>query len=189
MRSALDFTPYRQSWIGFENFFDMLESNRLSDVDAYPPFDLEQEDEMTYLIRLAVAGFGPEAIEITAEANRLQIVGRHQEVPERRYLYRGIAARNFERQFQLADYVVVTGARLNDGLLEIDLKRELPEAVKPRRIEISTPVGATPSVGQSKRKTRSDNNDRDKPSRPEAVEKPARLADTTKDKEPALSDA
>ncbi len=139
MRSTLDFTPYRQSWIGFDHLFDMLE-NTASQIETggFPPFDLEQEGEDVYRIRLAVAGFTRNDIEITAQPNMLVITGRRQETPEGRYLYRGIAAQPFQRQFQLADHVVVTGARLNDGLLEVELKREIPDAIKPRKIEIGT---------------------------------------------------
>jgi molecular chaperone IbpA len=137
MRSALDFTPYRQSWIGFDHLFDMLENTRQGEADGFPPFDLEQDGENTYRIRLAVAGFTRNDIEITAKSNLLVVTGQRPEQDERRYLYRGIAARSFERQFQLADYMVVTGARLDDGLLEIELQREIPDAVKPRRIEIA----------------------------------------------------
>ncbi len=137
MRSALDFTPYRQSWIGFDHLFDLLENSEAGTV-GFPPFDLEQDGENTYRIRLAVAGFKREDIDITASSNVLVISGRRTEEPDRRLLHRGIANANFERQFQLADYVVVTGARMNDGLLEVDLERQLPDAVKPRKIEIAS---------------------------------------------------
>jgi molecular chaperone IbpA len=139
MRNTIDFAPYRPSWIGFDRLFDMLESTaRQPDTDGYPPFDLEQSGENTFRIRLAVAGFTQDDIEITAKSNVLVIAGRQQDDPERKYLYRGIAARPFERQFQLADHVQITGAKLSDGLLEIELKREIPDEVKPRRIEIAT---------------------------------------------------
>jgi molecular chaperone IbpA len=136
MRSALDFTPYRQSWIGFDHLFDMLESSQ-GGADGFPPFDLEQDGENTYRIRLAVAGFKREDIDITASSNVLVIAGRRAEEPERKLLHRGIAHANFERKFQLADYVVVTGARMSEGLLEVDLERQIPDAIKPRRIEIA----------------------------------------------------
>jgi molecular chaperone IbpA len=136
MRSALDFTPYRQSWIGFDHLFDLLESSQ-GGADGFPPFDLEQDGENTYRIRLAVAGFRREDIDITASSNVLVIAGRRAEESERKLLHRGIAHANFERQFQLADYVVVTGARMSDGLLEVDLERQIPDAIKPRKIEIA----------------------------------------------------
>jgi molecular chaperone IbpA len=137
MRSTVDLTPYRPSWIGFDHLFDLLENTRQNDIETFPPFDLEQHDENAYRLRLAVAGFTREDIEITAKANLLVVSGRREEEPERQFLHRGIATRAFERQFQLADYVIVTGAHMHDGLLEIDLKRELPDAVKPRKIEIA----------------------------------------------------
>lgn len=137
MRSALDFTPYRQSWIGFDHLFDLLENSQAA-AGGFPPFDLEQDGENSYRIRLAVAGFKREDIDITASSNVLVISGRRAEEPDRRLLHRGIANANFERQFQLADYMVVTGARMNDGLLEVELERQLPDAVKPRKIEIAS---------------------------------------------------
>jgi molecular chaperone IbpA len=138
MRSALDFTPYRQSWIGFDHLFDLLENARQDEANGFPPFDLEQDSENTYRIRLAVAGFRRDDIDITARPNLLVIAGRRAEEPERALLYRGIATSNFERQFQLADHVVVTGARLNDGMLEVDLERQIPDEVKPRKIDVET---------------------------------------------------
>jgi molecular chaperone IbpA len=135
---AFDFTPYRRSTVGFDRLFDLLETGRREESDGYPPFDLETEGDGNYRITLAVAGFRPEEIEVTSKPNILLVTGRKAEDQERRYLHRGIATRAFERQFQLADYVVVTGASLEDGLLSISLKREVPEEVKPRRIEIGT---------------------------------------------------
>jgi molecular chaperone IbpA len=150
MRTTLDFTPYRRSLIGFDHLFDLMESaSRFEQADAYPPYDVEQQDDDTYRIRLAVAGYRPEEIDVTSHQNVLVVTGRKKEQPEgRNYLYRGIAAGGFERRFQLADYVFVKDARLNDGLLEIDLKRELPEEVKPRKIEINR------SEAQQKRLTK-----------------------------------
>jgi molecular chaperone IbpA len=142
MRNTFDFAPYRRSSIGFDRLFDLLENaTRTEQSDAYPPFDLEHQGEDGYRICLAVAGFARDEIEITSKPNLLVVTGRKNEEGEREYLHRGIAARPFERQFQLADYVKVTGAALNNGLLEIDLKRELPEEVKPRKIEIGNVSG------------------------------------------------
>lgn len=142
MRNTFDFAPYRRSSIGFDRLFDLLENaTRTEQPDGYPPFDLEHQGEDGYRISLAVAGFARDEIEITSKPNLLIVTGRKNEDGEREYLHRGIAARPFERQFQLADYVQVTGAALNNGLLEIDLKRELPEEVKPRKIEISNVSG------------------------------------------------
>lgn len=137
MRNMLDFSPYRRSLIGFDHLFDLLENATTFDTEAFPPFDVEQQGEDAYRIRLAVAGFGPSDIDVTTHENVLIINGRKPEKPEdRKYLHRGIAAGQFERRFQLADYVQVTGANLVDGLLEIELKREVPEAAKPKKIAI-----------------------------------------------------
>lgn len=145
MRNAFDFTPYRRSSIGFDRLFDMLESATRSDAgqDGYPPFDVEQRGEDLYRISIAVAGFTRDQIDITSKPNLLLVQGKKGEEDDRRFLHRGIAARAFERSFQLADYVVVTGAELADGLLQIDLKREVPDAIKPRRIEIGNQVGGS----------------------------------------------
>ena len=142
MRANVDFTPYRHSTVGFDRLFDLLESavpGQLS--DNYPPFDLMQEGDDRYRITLAVAGFRPDEIDVTAQQNMLIVSGRKSEEEGRRYIYRGIAARAFERRFGLADHVEVRGAQLRDGMLSIELEREIPEAMKPRRIEIG---GAEP---------------------------------------------
>src|SRR5690348_9686305 len=138
MRSAFDFTPYRHSWIGFDHLFDMLENTRQVEAAGFPPFDLEQHGENAYRLRLAVAGFSRDDIEITAKSNLLTISGQRTDESQRAWLYRGIATGKFERQFQLADYMVVTGARLQDGLLEVDLERQIPDEIKPRKVEIAT---------------------------------------------------
>ena len=134
MRANVDFTPYRHSTVGFDRLFDLLESavpGQLS--DNYPPFDLMQEGDDRYRITLAVAGFRPDEIDVTAQQNMLIVSGRKSEEEGRRYIYRGIAARAFERRFGLADHVEVRGAQLRDGMLSIELEREIPEAMKPRR--------------------------------------------------------
>ncbi len=143
MRNAFDFAPYRRSSIGFDRLFDMMEGTaQVADQgDGYPPYDVEHIDDDRYRISIAVAGFTRDEIDMTSKPNLLIVAGRKRETGERRYIHRGIAARAFERQFQLGDYVLVTSAALADGLLEIELKRELPEAVKPRKIEIE---GAAP---------------------------------------------
>jgi molecular chaperone IbpA len=131
----------------------MLENTRQDEANSFPPFDLEQHGENAYRLRLAVAGFSRDDIEITAKSNLLTVSGQRTDETQRTWLYRGIAAEKFERQFQLADYVVVTGARLQDGLLEVDLERQIPDAVKPRKIEI----GAEPrrvEDAQARRRTR-----------------------------------
>lgn len=139
MRTNFDFTPYRRSTVGFDRLFDLLESTaRTEAADGYPPFDIEQESEDSYRITLAVAGFRPDDIEIVAQNNQLTVSGRRpDERDDGRFLHRGIATRAFERRFQLADFVQVQNADFDNGLLRIALKREIPEAMKPRRIEIA----------------------------------------------------
>ncbi len=137
----VDLTPYRRSTVGFDRLFDMLEANaRQSSADNYPPFNLERLDGEHFRITLAVAGFSRDEIEIVAQQNLLQVKGR-KDTPENNtgsFLHIGIANRNFERRFELADFVRVEDARLNDGLLTIDLVREVPEAMKPKTIPIKT---------------------------------------------------
>lgn len=138
MRSAFDFTPFQRSAVGFDRLFEMLESSAASGAsDNYPPFDLIREGEHDYRIELAVAGFRRGEIEITSHQNVLIIRGRKADETSANYIHRGIATRSFERRFALADHVQVTGADLSDGMLALTLKREIPEAMKPRRIEIS----------------------------------------------------
>jgi molecular chaperone IbpA len=133
----IDFTPFRHSTVGFDRLFDLLESSIPSQLgETYPPFDLVQEGEDRYRITLAVAGFRPDEIEVTAQQNLLIVAGRKQHEDGTRYIHRGIAARDFERRFGLADYVQVRTAQLSDGILSIELEREIPEAMKPRKIEI-----------------------------------------------------
>ena len=137
MRTNIDFTPYRHSTVGFDRLFDLLESAVPSQLgDNYPPFDLVQDGEERYRITLAVAGFRPDEIDVTAQQNLLIVSGRKDEENASRYIHRGIATRAFERRFGLADFVQVRGAKLNDGILSIELEREIPEAMKPRKIEI-----------------------------------------------------
>lgn len=141
MRTNFDFTPYRRSTVGFDRLFDLLESGARGDVsEGYPPFDLEKDGDDSYRITLAVAGFCPEDIEIVAQQNQLIVTGKKDADggAQDRYLHRGIATRPFERRFQLADFIEVRSASVANGLLTIALKREVPEAMKPRRIEIGT---------------------------------------------------
>ena len=136
-----DLTPYRRSTVGFDRLFDMLEANsRQSSADNYPPFNLERLDTDRYRITIAVAGFGRDDIEITAQQNLLQVRGRKddKDSASASFLHLGIANRSFERRFELADFVRVEDARLNDGLLVVDLVREVPEAMKPKQIAIKT---------------------------------------------------
>lgn len=135
---GLDFSPYRRSTVGFDRLFDFLENASRAEQDNYPPFDIEKLSDDTYRITLAVAGFKREDIEIVAQQNMLVITGRRSESRNRdgNYLHVGIATRAFERRFELADFVRVSSADLRDGLLAIELVREIPEAMKPRKIEI-----------------------------------------------------
>ena len=140
MRSAFDFSPFRRSTVGFDRLFDMLENSSLGQgQENYPPFDLIKKGENDYCIQLAVAGFKPDEIDITAQQNVLIVSGRKSDETGEKgsdYIYRGIANRSFERRFALADHIQVRGADLKDGLLSIDLVREIPEAMKPRKIDI-----------------------------------------------------
>jgi molecular chaperone IbpA len=140
MRSAFDFSPFRRSTVGFDRLFDMLENSAFGQPqENYPPFDLIKEGENQYRIQLAVAGFRPDEIDVTAQQNVLIVSGRKADESEEKgndFVYRGIANRSFERRFALADHIQVKGADLKDGLLSIDLVREIPESMKPRKIEI-----------------------------------------------------
>ena len=137
MRSAFDFAPFRRSTVGFDQLFDMLENSATGQTgDSYPPFDLIRVDDNQYRIQLAVAGFARDEIDIMAQQNVLVVRGRKAEDDGANYVHRGIAARSFERRFALADHIEVRGAELKDGLLLVDLVREIPEAMKPRKIAI-----------------------------------------------------
>jgi molecular chaperone IbpA len=132
-----DFTPLWRSTIGFDRLFDLAESAQRTSEDNYPPYNIERLAEDRYAISLALAGFAPDEIAITAEQNVLTVEGGKTEKTERNFLYHGISTRPFKRQFNLADYVQVRGASFDNGLLKIELVREVPEAMKPRRIAIN----------------------------------------------------
>jgi molecular chaperone IbpA len=135
--NAFDFTPLFRTAIGFDRLAHALESANRADAGGYPPYNIELTGEDSYRITLAVAGFKADEIDIEVRENLLKIKGQKgTDVADRQFLHRGIANRNFERTYQLADYVRVEGADLSDGLLHVDLRREIPEAMKPRRIEI-----------------------------------------------------
>ncbi len=137
MRQAYDFSPLYRSMIGADRMAGLLEAALRSDGDrSYPPYDIEKTDEDSYRITLATAGFAESELELTAQPNLLVVAGRRAADGERTYLHQGLAHRAFERRFDLADHVVVKGAAYTDGLLTIDLAREVPEAMRPRRIEI-----------------------------------------------------
>lgn len=138
--SRLDFTPYRRTTVGFDRLFDLMENQvRNNNGDNYPPFNIERRGEDTYRITLAIAGFRPEDLDITAQQNLLVVQGkkRDEETQQGEMLHVGIANRGFERRFELADYVRVENADLADGLLKIDLVREVPEAMKPKKISVN----------------------------------------------------
>ena len=155
MRSAFDFGPYRRSTVGFDQLFDMLENSSFGQPqENYPPFDLIKLGDNEYRIELAVAGFKPGEIDITAQQNVLLVSGRKSEESENRgqdYVYRGIATRSFERRFALADHIQVRGADLKDGLLAIELVREIPEAMKPRKISIGGAEGKQSAIEGSEK--------------------------------------
>ncbi len=146
----LNLDPFWRTSIGFDRLFDLMdESLRFEPEDHYPPCNIVRTGENTYRISLAVAGFKPAQVNVTVNQNTLIVSGNADEKRDAGdYLYRGIATRAFERRFSLADHVEVKGASLDDGLLQIDLQRELPEAMKPRRIEIKTgkPIGQGDNV-------------------------------------------
>jgi molecular chaperone IbpA len=149
MRSAFDFAPFRRSAVGFDRLFDMLESSAASGgQENYPPFDLIKLDDNRYRIEVAVAGFRREDIEITSHQNVLIIRGQKSEDNGSSYIHRGIANRSFERRFALADHIQVSGADLHDGMLSLELKREIPEAMKPRKIEIGATTSPRPEPEQ-----------------------------------------
>jgi molecular chaperone IbpA len=137
--NRFDFTPYRRSTVGFDRLFDLLEGQaRNNGGDNYPPFNIERRGEDAYRITLAVAGFRPDDIDITAQQNLLVVQGKKRDDESAgQMLHLGIANRGFERRFELADYVRVDNAELADGLLAIDLVREVPEAMKPKKIALA----------------------------------------------------
>ncbi|MDA0819690.1 MAG: Hsp20 family protein [Proteobacteria bacterium] len=147
--SRLDFTPYRRSTVGFDHLFDLLENKvRQNASDNYPPFNIERRGHEEYRITLAIAGFRPDDIDITAQQNLLTVQGRKRDdSTEGQMLHVGIANRGFERRFELADYVRVENADLADGLLTIDLVREVPEAMKPKKIAVNGPAAKLKAVG------------------------------------------
>ena len=139
---TLDFSPLYRSVVGFDRLADLLDSAAAETATGYPPYNIERTGDNTYRIEIAVAGFKPDELSIEVKEGVVTVQGRKAaNDTERRFVHRGLAERNFVRRFQLAEYVAVTEAKLADGLLAIELKRELPEALKPRRIEIG--VGTT----------------------------------------------
>jgi molecular chaperone IbpA len=143
---AYDLSPLFRQTVGFDRLFNTLaQSGGFEPAPNYPPYNIERTAENSYRVTLAVAGFSREDLAIETRENTLTIRGAQQpaiQQPGREFLHQGIAARAFERRFQLADHVVVTGAVLENGLLHVDLTREIPEAQKPRRIDIGAPQPA-----------------------------------------------
>jgi molecular chaperone IbpA len=141
MRTTFDFSPLFRSSIGFDRMLNALDAaSRVETIDNWPPYDIAKTGEDDYRITMAVAGFSQDELDIAQEQNMLVVSGQKAGEEASQYLHRGIAGRTFKRRFELADHVKVVGASLVNGLLTVDLKREIPEAMKPRRIEIATGV-------------------------------------------------
>jgi len=148
---TFDPSPFWRSTVGFDRLFDMLDqTSQLQANDTYPPYNIERAGEDHYRISLALAGFSPDEINITAEQNVLTVEGSKTQKPATEYLYQGISARPFRRVFNLAEYVQVKSASFEDGLLKIELVREVPEAMKPRRIPIN--AGQTLTIEHNEHK-------------------------------------
>ncbi len=148
---SFDLTPLFRSTVGFDRMARLLDSvNRLDEQTvSYPPYNIEKLDEDNYRITMAVAGFGEDELDVTVKDGTLIVSGKAESKDaERKFLHRGIARRAFERRLQLADYIQVSGARLENGLLHVDLVREVPEAMKPRQIAINAVDGKTKSIEQ-----------------------------------------
>ncbi len=145
MRTTFDFSPFYRDTVGFDRVFHMLDSAVSQGSQGYPPYNIEKAGDDSYRIVMAVAGFGEAELNITQKEDELLVTGKAQPgAEEKQYLYRGIAAREFERRFQLADHVKVVGASLANGLLTIELRREIPEEKKARAIRIET--GSAPRI-------------------------------------------
>jgi molecular chaperone IbpA len=134
---TVDFSPLFRSAIGFDRLLELAEAAQRVGDESYPPYNIERFDENRFQISVALAGFSPDEVVLTVEQNVLTLEGRKSDKEGRTFLHRGISARNFKRQFTLADHVEVKGAQFENGLLVIDLQREIPEAMKPRRIQIN----------------------------------------------------
>lgn len=135
---TFDLTPLYRSSVGFDRVFDLLDTMGKAETGGYPPYNIERLDEDDYRITLAVAGFSEDELDVELHENTLTVTGSRGEADEgRTFLYQGIAGRSFQRRFQLAEHVKVAGASLVNGLLNIELQREIPESAKPRKISIS----------------------------------------------------
>ena len=143
--TSFDLSPLFRTTIGFDRMARLLDAVERRSDDGYPPYNIEKVGEDAYRISMAVAGFGADGLDITVQENRLVVTGKAEaQEGDVKYLHRGIGGRAFERRFDLADHIVVKGGSLNNGLLHIDLARELPEAMKPRTIKISAARSARP---------------------------------------------
>jgi len=150
---TIDFSPLYRSVVGFDRLAALLDAAASGESNGYPPYNIETVGQDAYRIEMAVAGFKAEDLAIEVKENVLTVQGRKAANDENRhFLHRGLAERSFERRFQLADYVVVADAQLADGLLAISLKRELPEAMKPRKIEVTSPASTKPAAIEGKAK-------------------------------------
>ncbi len=151
---AMDLSPLYRATVGFDRLFNALDAAQRVDESAYsyPPYNIEKFDEDTYRISMAVAGFTEDELDVTVKENSLTVSGKKEKVEgdDKRYLHRGVAFRSFERRFDLADHIKVTGASLENGLLHIELVREVPEAAKPRSIEINSGKPSKAKVIDSK---------------------------------------
>jgi molecular chaperone IbpA len=138
---TFDFTPLWRSTVGFDRLFDLINNTESSEIqDSYPPCDIARTGEESYRISLALAGFSPDEVTVTVQQNRLTVAGQKAEDATHEYICQSIVRRPFERHFSLADFVEVEKATFDNGLLQIDLVRRVPETMKPRRIEIAAPA-------------------------------------------------
>jgi molecular chaperone IbpA len=153
MRSAFDFSPLYRSTVGFDRLFDRLDQTaQVEPMANWPPYNIEKLGDDRYVITMAIAGFSPDEVELVQKEGQLFVTGQKKGSEEgRQYLHHGIATRAFRQTFNLADHVTVTGASLESGLLTVELKREVPEALKPRRIEIETGPGGIDADGRPHR--------------------------------------
>jgi molecular chaperone IbpA len=148
---TFDLSPFYRSTVGFDRLFNLLDAATGSEAQTYPPYNIERTGENAYRITMAVAGFGETELTVEAKENTLTVKGEKKAEAERKeseFLYRGIGARTFERRFQLADHVEVRGAQLENGLLHVDLVREIPEAQKPRTIAITSSKKTVKQIDQ-----------------------------------------
>ena len=150
--TSFDFAPLFRTAIGFDRLARLADTASTTETSGYPPYNIEKLGDESYRLTMAVAGFRPEELDLVVKDNTLVISGRPAaEAPKHEVLYRGIAGRAFERRFVLADHIVVDGADLNNGLLHVGLKRVVPEALKPRRIEVNT--NAKPAIANDPAQT------------------------------------